>query len=362
LLTANGEVELCRAYYRCPHCGFCRFPFDEVAHLDGRYSPGVRPLIALTGALVPFRQAKDLLERLAGLKLSTSSCRRLTERLGQELQERHRGGETFVPPKPASWDLRLPDDKGRRLSEQVLYVGVDAFAVPTRIHAGLTTAWKMMYVGLLYDPVKEHTVYLSDYDLDHLAASLRRYAVALGLGQDPSLTVVALMDGGNGLESAVRRSFSDAVRFVLDYYHAAEHLYDLASSLWGEDSLCGRAWAEASKTVLWDEGGLALLKRLRALEQPSPVPEDGGEMVRRCLGYFENNVHRLDYPSYRQSHWDVGSGPTEAGCKILKGRLDGTGMRWLKECSAEVGALRALYESGEGLWDTFFQPNQSSAA
>ncbi len=99
--TINGEVQLCRAYYRCRPCGQTRFPFDDRAGLHGRYSPAVRSLIALTGTLVPFRQAADdLLGRLAGLKVSASSCRRLTEQTGRELRDRQQAGETFAPSSP----------------------------------------------------------------------------------------------------------------------------------------------------------------------------------------------------------------------------------------------------------------------
>ncbi len=152
-----------RAYYRCAHCTSSVFPSDEAAGLDGRYSPAVRPLIALAGTLAPFRTgAEDLLERMAGLRLSTSSCRRVTEQTGRDLADRHQAGEAFVPDQPKPWDLRLLDDKGQRLPEKVLYLGVDAFAVRTRTHGGLTTEWKMQYVGLLYDPAKEHTIYVSE--------------------------------------------------------------------------------------------------------------------------------------------------------------------------------------------------------
>jgi len=193
-------------------------------------------------------------------------------------------------------------------------------------------------------------------------AVLRRYAVQLGLGQDGDVTTVALTDGGNGLVEAVRGSFSAAVQFVLDYYHAAQYLHALADGIWGEGNASGRCWVEASKTVLWEQGGVALLQRLQDLTLPEAVSEEGREKYRRALDHFGANVHRLDYASYRARCWDVGSGPTEAGCKILKGRLGGTGMRWLKDCSAEVGALRALYASGDGLWDAFFLPQRSKAA
>ena len=74
------------------------------------------------------------------------------------------------------------------------------------------------------------------------------------------------------------------------------------------------------------------------------------------------NGHRADYPGYRARGWDVGSGPTEAGCKVLQGRLKGAGMRWGVSGSEQVGALKALYASGEGLWDAFWAQPQRPAA
>lgn len=352
-----------RAYYHCPHCSDSRFPFDETSGLEGRYSPAVKPLIALAGALAPFRQAADdLLGRFAALTVSPSSCRRVTEQAGRALLDQQQQGAAFCPPAPQPWDLRLADEFGRRLPEQVLYLGVDAFAVRTRTHGGLTTEFRMQYVGLLYDPVKNHTVYACAYDLDTLVGVLRSYAVALGLVKDGQALVVAISDGGQGLEQAVRGSFSDAVQFVLDYYHAAQYLHALAKALWGEGSAEATQWVQSAKTTLWEQGGVALSEQLRTLTLPEGLSEEGRETHRRALDHVGGNEHRLDYPRYREKCWDVGSGPTEAGCKILKGRLGGTGMRWLVGGSAEVGALRALHASGEGLWDAFFNPRQRQAA
>ena len=37
----------------------------------------------------------------------------------------------------------------------------------------------------------------------------------------------------------------------------------------------------------------------------------------------------MDYPTYLQSGWQIGSGPVESGCKrLVTLRLKGPGMRW----------------------------------
>ncbi len=100
--------------------------------LDGRYSPGVQPLVAPAGVLEPFRRAELLLEQLAGLRVSKEACRVFTEGAGARLEAWHQGHhpvEPVRPPKP--WDFALPERDGERFAGTVGYVGLDAFAVPT---------------------------------------------------------------------------------------------------------------------------------------------------------------------------------------------------------------------------------------
>ena len=320
LLTVNGEVDLSRAYYYGGPCRGGHCPWDRMLGLDGgRQSPAVQSLTALAGALEPFGRADDRLRRLAGLRLSASTCRRVTEGAGDALRQRHRDGEPVRAERPAAWDFTLPDQDGQSFSGTVAYLGLDAFAVPTRRGGGVD--WRMLYVGLWYDPRKGHTVYLSDFEV--VANWMRRCAVACGLGV--AETLVALTDGGNGLERVLRQAFSEAVVFVLDYYHAAERLHAFGGLLHGHDPGAARAWAEEAKGVLWERGGRDLRDWLRGLRLPRKATEELREGLRGLLGYVQSNVHRMDYPAYRARGWDVGSGPTEAGCKVLGGRLKGAG-------------------------------------
>ena len=116
------------------------------------------------------------------------------------------------------------------------------------------------------------------------------------------------------------------------------------------------------RSILYEQGGEALLVYLRALELPPGSAAEVHEELRKLIGYFENNRHRTDYPSCRQKGWDVGSGPTEAGCKIIGERLKGSGMRWVEDGAATVATLRALYVSGGHVWDGFWsQPHRAAA-
>lgn len=325
--------------------------------LDGRYSPGVQPLVALAGVLEPFRRAELLLEQLAGLRVSKEACRVFTEGAGERLETQHQTHRAVKPvgvSKP--WDFSLPERDGKRFPGTVAYIGLDAFAVPT-IGADGTREWKMLNVGLLYDPHKKHTIYLSGFDQKDVAEQLREYAIGFDLGRADR--VVALTDGGAGLESALSRHFGARVTFVLDFWHASEHLHEMARVWHGDDAA---SWAEQAVGVMRAKGGTGLLGWLATHGPPEESSDAVSEAWRLLLGYVGGNVHRMDYPAYRDRGWDIGSGPTEAGCKIVGSRLRGAGMKWWKPQSAQVAGLRALLLSNEGLWEGFWNSPRPQAA
>ena len=185
-----------------------------------------------------------------------------------------------------------------------------------------------------------------------LAEQVRDQTRACGLKDVKQL--VAITDGGNGLEEALQRHLAVNLTTILDWYHAVEHLSDYARVWFGSDDELRRAWLEKAKGILYEQGGEALLAHLQGVIVSEGASEEVREELRLLIGYFVNNRHRTDYPAYRAKGWDIGSGPTEAGCKIIGERLKGSGMRWVYDGAATVGALRALYVSGPKLWDGFW--------
>jgi hypothetical protein len=359
ILTVCGHAEITRAYYHCDSCRTGHSPADDALRLDGRYSPGVQPLVALAGVLEPFRRAEQLLEELAGLRVSKEACRVFTEGAGERLERQHLAHHpvgAVGTPKP--WDFSLPPRDGKRFGGTVAYVGLDAFAVPT-IGGDGKREWKMWNVGLLYDPHKKHTIDRTGFDQKGVAQRLRDYAIAFDLGRADR--VVALTDGGAGLESALSSHFGAWVTFVLDFWHASEHLHGM-SRVWHGDGAVAASWAEQAVGVMRESGGAGLMAWLATHGPGAEASEPVREAWRLLSGYVEGNVHRMDYPEYRTRGWDIGSGPTEAGCKIVGGRLRGAGMRWWKPQSARIAELRALLLSNEGLWEGFWNNPRQQAA
>jgi hypothetical protein len=356
VLTVHGEMNVQRAYYYCGRCKQSFIPYDDVLGLVDEISPGLMPLVCLAGTLLPFADAaEDVLKRFSGVRVSTSTVLRCTEGAGERLRAQQKEGR-MVEPTQVEPKWTAPREEGQPLA----YVGLDAFSVPIQGVQASKAEHRMMYTALLYTPEKEHTRYLVDFELDALAEQVRSQARALGIAQVSDL--IAVTDGGNGLEEALQRHLADNLTTILDWYHAAEHICDFAKVWHTRDEEARTQWQHEAKGILYEQGGEALLAHLQALELPPRTSAEVHEELRKLIGYFENNRHRTDYPTYRQNGWDIGSGPTEAGCKIIGERLKGSGMRWVEDGAVTVAALRALYVSGGRLWDGFWsQPHRAAA-
>jgi len=64
------------------------------------------------------------------------------------------------------------------------------------------------------------------------------------------------------------------------------------------------------------------------------------------LGYFERNIQRMQYGSFRAAGYFIGSGVVEAGCKTVIGaRCKQSGMFWSRPGAENVLALRCIHSS-----------------
>jgi hypothetical protein len=64
------------------------------------------------------------------------------------------------------------------------------------------------------------------------------------------------------------------------------------------------------------------------------------------LNYLSERQEMICYPEFRAKGWQIGSGPTEAQCKLTVGRLKGRRRRWDRPNASAVAALDCLERSG----------------
>ena len=165
---------------------------------------------------------------------------------------------------------------------------------------------------------------------------------AIRRGRAWALQVVRLIDGAAGLAKMGRLCFPTAIQIV-DFYHALEHAGKVLAALLGskehpDDPTRLRRWA---KQLLPDQ-----VEKLLAQTREECAGKARAAAVEKELGYFVNNVPRMQYGPFRRQGFFIGSGVVDAGCKTVIGaRCKQSGMFWGKQGAQNILALRCIHTS-----------------
>lgn len=339
-----GRFQLERDYYYHAGKDQGHFPADAALGLEVGYTPALAKLMCLEGAdETTYLKAERHLEQTGGIMVSARQIQRVVQRVGgsaQQWQQRQR--------QPGICDA------------PVLYVSADGTGVPMAgqelkgrrgKQADGTAKTRQVYLGCVFTqhrtdeqghPVRDYesTTYVSSFQpIDDFGPLLRQEAIGRGMGEAGQ--VVLLIDGAAGLENMGRLCFKDCVQIV-DFYHAMEHAGLVLEAWIGKEHPDYknrlRRWA---KRLLQDKVQ-ALIQETR--RHCAGTPQQAA--VEQALGYFERNVSRMQYGTFRAAGWFIGSGVVEAGCKtVIGGRCKQSGMFWSESGAENILALRCVHSS-----------------
>jgi hypothetical protein len=254
--------------------------------------------------------------------------------------------------KEQDWEYALPE-----LDEPIetITIGMDGTCLLM-----CEDGWRETMVGTIgfYDRQgeRQHTIYLAatpEYGkatfLDRLEREIERVRAAY-----PRARYVGLADGAKGNWEFLSRHTEVQ---VIDFWHAAEYLSDAADVLFARSPRQKRPWLEASCHRLKHQPGAArqLIRDLKRLAVEKGIAPDDPDLG-AAITYFSNQskAGRMDYPPLVESGIPIGSGVTEAACKVLvKQRLCGSGMKWKEPGAAAVLSVRCLTYTTER-WSQFW--------
>lgn len=367
--TVLGRVRVPRAYYHCPLCHQGVVPRDRELGVEGRsLSPGLRRMLARAAAVEPFDGAAGLLADLAGVCLSTKRVERCAEADGQAaaivLAQQSRAilsGAVRVLPPAEDADM--------------LYIEVDGTGVPVVPAAATGRAGKgeegrartrevklaCLFTQTALDddgrPVRDPGTCSYVHTLDPVEAfSTLVHAEALRRGAEHTRQLVILGDGALWIWNMANKILPAATQIV-DFYHAREHVNDLAKQLAHVLGDAQPAWL-ADRLADLDHGDIeAFVTATKAL----PLTGADREQADTALDYFIRNAQRMRYDVYRAKGMFIGSGVVEAGCKsIVAGRLKLSGMRW--NIPGATGILTLRCHRSSNRWDEIWpQPDNQIA-
>lgn len=214
--------------------------------------------------------------------------------------------------------------------------------------------WHETKVGSIYwqdERFKRHQRYVGRFDnAEAFGNYLWLEACRCGLREADE--VVYIGDGAGWIRSIHDGHFKRAT-FIIDWFHASEHIWDCGKGLFGEGTDATRRWAEKLLGLLWDGCTRKLLKFLE--KQYEKYEDEKLEAIKILHRYVSTNQEQMRYDVFRGSGYDIGSGAVEGACKHVVGkRLKQSGMIWTRAGSSATLALRITWLNGEWnkLWMT----------
>lgn len=134
---------------------------------------------------------------------------------------------------------------------------------------------------------------------------------------------------------------------VVDFYHAAEHLWSVAHTRYGVGSADATVWAQTRIAELRKRGAGPVRA---ALAQTTAATTEAAELLRLARGYFATNAAHMHYPAIAEQGLPIGSGAVESAAKhVVQHRMKRPGQRWSCRAAAAMLALRARSASARPL-------------
>jgi len=299
-----GWITVRRAYYTCSACG--------------------------TG------QATDTLREAAGVWLSASTVRTVTETLGATREQ------AIVADVAAAWDRGWAPVPGA--APDRCYVAMDGIRILStdgqgrEVKVGMAVPVRQTATGERRGPPRYTASFEPAQDFG------RRLALtAHAQRADRANRVAVLGDGAAWIWNLADEQFPGAVQIV-DWYHASERVWELGRALYGP---------ETSETATWVETHLGRLAAgqaatLAAEWRDLPCRGEAAQVRDAQVTYFTNQAPRMAYDQYRAAGWDIGSGMIESACKHVIGQREkGPGMRWTEAGAQAVTNVRLLLFNDE---------------
>lgn len=130
---------------------------------------------------------------------------------------------------------------------------------------------------------------------------------------------------------------------IVDFYHACEYVQKLADTIFGTGDEASK-WAKEMRHVLKakTDGVSRMLKSASALRRSRGLCGEA-KAYNKAYGYLKKRTQWMRYHLYKRQKLPLGSGITEAGCKIVfTQRLKRSGMSWTIEGGQVILDLRVI--------------------
>lgn len=270
--------------------------------------------------MVPFEQGPALVAMTAGLQISVTTMRTLTEAAGALLVE----AETR---ERESIEQTLPDAPVGAARQQV---SVDGAMVP--LVGGEWREARTLAIGTIEAAADGAcTTALSYLSRLSTAEVFSREVIreVHRRGTEHAEVIAAVADGALWCQQVFDEHVPRSVR-ILDFPHAVEHLSSVAQAVFGSGTEATSAWLGTHRHTLRTGDPDVVLAAIAAVPVASASnPAEAAQVRDRELAYFTTRRAQIDYAQFAARGLPIGSGAVESANKVVvEARLKGAGMHW----------------------------------
>lgn len=283
-----------------------------------------------------FEEGEELLKELLGLDISAKQIQRVSEHYGQALETQE---QEYVNgrKKPPVLKLKNPGEP--------VYIMFDGSMVFTR-----EEKWREMKVGRIFTesacvPIQEgrREILQSQY-VCHLGGHTG-FLEKWESRTEAYSNKICIADGAKWIWNWVEDSSPDTVQ-ILDFFHAVEKIGTYAA-LHFEDGTERCQWMDIQKKRLKDNLVREVIKELEGHQAKNKEAEKART---DAIRYYENNEGRMQYKTFMEKGYLIGSGAIESAHRnLVQQRLKLSGQRWGLEGAQQIINLRACKKSDQ--WD-----------
>lgn len=315
------------------------FPLDQELQVpEGHLLPHAQEALVRLGSELPFGRAVTHVEEMLGVRVHASTARRHTLAIGQRMLETQNEQAKPLgdcPEEPAAERMAMSSDGAMvplvgGVWAEVKLVAIGAVERCKRKDEDVTVTSQLTYFARMADAATF---------ADQASAEVRRRGI------DRAKQVCAIQDGAEWIQGFVSGHRCDAVR-ILDFAHAAGYVSEIADTVRQAGGHLPIKWVDGVLHRLKHDGPERVLHHLNRLLKRYPQIQDH-------VTYLQKRRELMDYPTYQQHNWPIGSGSVESGHKlVMQARLKGPGMHWRPEHVNPMLAVRLalLNERWEEAW------------
>lgn len=314
-------------------------PLDQELQVpEGHLLPHAQEVLVRLSSELPFGRAVSHVQEMLGVRVHTSTARRHTLAIGQrmlEIQNEQAKPLGDCPEDPTTERMAMSSDGAMvplvgGVWAEVKLVAIGAVARRMRKDKDVIVTSQLTYFARLAD---------AGTFADQASGEVRRRGI------ERAKQVCAIQDGAEWIQGFVSGHRSDALR-ILDFAHAAGYVSEIADKVREAAGRLPATWVDGVLHRLKHEGPQRVLRHLSRLARRFPS-------IQEQVIYLQKRRALMDYPTYQQQGWPIGSGSVESGHKlVMQARLKGPGMHWKPEHVNPMLAVRLalLNERWQEAW------------